>query len=52
MGTAVQAAHLASGLYQLVQQHSKHHISVTAIEDLPRCDSYGNWYSNDSHSPL
>ena len=48
----VQAAYLASSLYQLVQQHSKHHLSVTAIEHLPRCDGYGNRYSNDSHSPL
>jgi hypothetical protein len=50
--TTVQAAYLASGLYQLVQQHSKHHLSVTAIEHLPRCDGYGNWYSDNSHSPL
>lgn len=50
--TTVQAAYLASCLYQLVQQHSKHHLGVTAIKHFPRCDGYGNWYRDNSHSPL
>jgi hypothetical protein len=48
----MQAADLASSLYQLVQQHDKHGVCVAAVKHLPRCDSYGNWYSDDPHSTL
>jgi hypothetical protein len=48
----VQTAHLASGLDQLVQQHSKHDVSIAAVKHLPRRDSYGNRHCDDPHPPL
>jgi hypothetical protein len=49
---SLQAANLASSLYQLVQQYGEHSVGVAAVKHLPRCDGNGNWHCHNPHSSL